>query len=83
MKRRDFLKYLGFVAMGLTVLPVLPKPKKIASIEIPVKDFDFLEFRKWHIGEIVRILNIPESKLMGNYSAKLRTVKKDGYYVTR
>jgi hypothetical protein len=62
MKRRCFIKYLGVVAVWPFV-PVLLSSKKVAAIEVPMKDFEFLEFRQWHINEVVRIYKVPRAHL--------------------
>ena len=67
MKRRDFIKYLGFVAMGSIVPFKFPEPKRmLLKISIAGKDMHFAEARTWRMGEIVRLYNVPVSVLGNN-----------------
>lgn len=72
MKRRSFLKYLGFVAMGSLVPLTLAKPgKMLLKISFPGgKDMHFIETRKWQIGEIVKVYNVPPHILAAKTRAK-------------
>jgi len=66
MKRRDFLKYLGFLVMGSTI-PFVPIEPNVMH---------FIEHRKYHLAEIAKFYNVPECILDRKfYRAKIGMVK--------